>query len=87
MGFTAMVARAGTSGENDSDYDVLGIVGTSRLSIDYTMERLGQDLPLANHVGNLYDVLPADRRRVSDRLLQGPLLECFPGLSMIRNPL
>lgn len=80
LGLTVIVPRDGTTDNSDLDYDVRGILGTGRLSDDYAVQRMGRDLPLANHLGNLYEALPPER------LLRGALLEYFPAMSMVRNP-
>lgn len=63
----------------------LGITGAMRRSISDSFRREGRDLPMAEHIGNVYEATPTIRRRVSARLMEGPQVEFFPGVHMIRN--
>ena len=71
--------------QDDQGLVRLGATGTARSSIDNMYAREERDLPMVDHIGNVFENIDPIRRRVSARLLSGNRVNFFPGFSMIRN--
>ena len=71
---------------NNESYLVRRLFNASgRKSIDDTLNREERDLPMVRHISDGYSATPAVRRSITTQILDGPQVEFFPGVPMIRN--
>ena len=69
--------RGDDDDENSSTLVRLGATGTARSSIDNVYVREERDLPMADHIGNVFQNIDPGRRRVTKQLLGGQRVNFF----------